>query len=90
MSSILFPQTMYIFLFKQKNAFFLVLLFREIHFQPELSSPTRFRIQGGGCCTSMTQDGQRKKDECTKLIVNNIEFVSTNFCHQNIFVCLQV
>ena len=41
----------------KKNAFFIVLLIEEISLQPELSSPTRFRIQGGGGTQSVTEEG---------------------------------
>ena len=34
-------------IYLNKNAFFLFLLFKEISHRPELSSPHRFRIQGG-------------------------------------------
>ena len=36
-----------IFILPKKNAIFLVLPIEEISLQPELSSPARFRIQGG-------------------------------------------
>ena len=36
------------YFFFQKNAIILVLLINEIRLQPELSSPPRFKIQGGG------------------------------------------
>ena len=40
----------------------LVLPIEKISLRPELSSPPRFRIQGGGCTLSMTQEEQQKQD----------------------------
>ena len=44
--------------FGQKNAIILVLPFEEISIQPELYSPTRFRIQGGSLI--VTQQAQEQ------------------------------
>ena len=41
----------------------LVLPFEEISLQPELCSPTRLRIQGGGGTQSMTDKVQSPKSE---------------------------
>ena len=43
---------------KEKNAIILVLPIEEISLRPELSSPARFRIQGG----YPERDGERTKD----------------------------
>ena len=62
----------FFFMQRKKNAFLLVLVIEEIGFQPELSSPPRFRIQGryperyGG--------GQRKE-----ILVSNIGLTFLNY-----------
>ena len=45
---------------KKKKYIFLVLPFEEISIQPELSSPTLFRIQGGGPLGVTGDEGQTK------------------------------
>ena len=55
---------------EQKNANLLVLPFEEISLRPDLSSPTRFRIQGGS--------PERHERGRTKNLVYNIKSFSSD------------
>ena len=49
----------------KKNAILLVLPIEEISLRPELSSPARFRFQGGGTLSvTEEEDGGRRKSSC--------------------------
>ena len=52
---------------KEKNAFLLVLPNEEIWLQPELSTPPRFRIQGGS-----PERYEQKEGRSTEILVSNI------------------
>ena len=47
----------FFFLAEKKNAIFKVFQYSEDKIQPELSSPARFRIQGGGPLSLKEDDG---------------------------------
>ena len=68
--------------FEQQNAVLLVLLFKEISLQTELSSPPRFRIQGGVVWASRT-DG--RKLSC--LILDCKEHIPRGICSMFFEVC---
>ena len=53
----------------KKNATLLVLPIEEISFWPELSSPARFRIKGGGVPWALRR---RSLDGRTEILVSNI------------------
>ena len=64
-------------LLKKKNAIPLVLPIEEISFQPELSSPPRFRIQGGRGPLSVTH-------QQTEILVSNIGYITIIALKKNI------
>ena len=57
---------------KKKYAILLVLPNEEVSHRPEVSSPPRFRIQGGGTLSVKKEEGQRTKDKVqrTEILVS--------------------
>ena len=70
---------------RKKNAILLVLPIEEISLRPELSSPARFRIQGGYPERDGRLEGQITKDKGRKFLflyrmTKTMEKYSYNFC----------